>query len=350
MPTTHQSSETEEVQKPKAPAPPSGARRAAAVLLGLGHEVAEDVFRLLREDDVRKIAVGAKELRLARAGEVPAALRSFVESMERVGGEVGAGEELLRELTERAHGPDLARRAFEGGPILLEANDPLGPISLADPEALGMILIREHPQTTALVLSSLPPEKAADTMEFLPESQRAPVLRRMTAVESVSPEVLQEVSRALSAELSAAAAGGLRHVNGKAAALEILRRTAGPLQAELVAEIERADPKLAAELRTRLFTFQDLVNLGDRDIQALLKEADTGRLALALKGATKELNDKFIHNMSSRAGQMLVDDLEAMGPVRLAVVEEAQGELVRLARELADQGKLTIVSASDEMV
>jgi len=337
-------------QEMSTPNPFAGARRAAAVLLGLGHEAAEDVFRLLGEDEVRKIALGAKELRRARSGEVPDALRGFVEAMERVGGEVVAGEDLLRELTERAHGPDLARRAFEGGPILRERNDPLAPIGLADPEALGMILVREHPQTAALVLSSLPADKAADAMEFLPDEKRAQVIRRMATVDSVAPEVLTEVGLALSAELSAAAAGGMRRVDGKVAALEILRRTVGPRQSELVSEIEQVDADLAAELRNKLFTFQDLVNLGDRDIQALLKEVDMGRLAVALKGATQQLNEKFIRNMSSRAGEMLADDLAAMGPVRLSVVEEAQAEIVHLTRDLSDQGRLTIVSASDEMV
>ncbi|AKU93027.1 flagellar motor switch protein FliG [Vulgatibacter incomptus] len=328
----------------------TGARRAAALLLGLGRESAEDVVRLLGEEEVRKIALGAKELRRGQTNEVPDALRSFVASMENVGGEVQAGEELLRELTERAHGPELARRAFERGALPREPNDPLAPIGDADPEALAMILVREHPQTVALVLGSLPPEKAADTMDHLPDEMRSQVIRRMATVDSVSPEVLAEVARALTAELSAAASGGMRRVDGKHAALEILRRTPGARQSELVAEIERIDASLAAELRGKLFTFEDLSSLGDRDIQTLLKDVDIGRLAVALKGATRALVEKFVRNLSARAGQMLADDLEAKGPVRLSVVEEAQAEIVQLTRDLADQGRITIVSASDAMV
>lgn len=328
----------------------AGARKAAAVLLGLGHEVAADVFRLLDEEHVRKVALAAKELRRAGTSEVPMALRGFVEMMEQVGGEVVAGEDLLRELAERSHGPEVARRIFEGGAPALPKNDPLAPIARADPEALAMVLAREHPQTIAVVLGSLPPDKAYDTLDFLPDERRPDLVRRIAALDSISPEVLGEVARALSSELTASAAGGTRRVDGKAAALELLRRTAGPRQAELVAELERVDPSLAADLRGKLFTFQDLAHLTDRDIQTFLKEADISRLAVALKGATQELNEKFVRNMSARAGEMLVDDLQAMGPVRLSVVEEAQAELVRLARDLADQGRITIASATDQLL
>jgi len=328
----------------------SGARRAAAVLLGLGQEVAEEVFRLLDEEHVRKVALAAKELRHGASSEVPAALRGFVESMERIGGEVMAGEDLLRELTERSHGADLARRAFDLERTGFEPDDPLGPLAEADPEALAMVLVREHAQTIALILSALPAELAHETLSHLPDEKRADVLRRVAGVDAISPEVLSEVARAVNAELKASSAGGLRRVDGKGAALELLRRTEGPLQAELVAELEQMDPALAADLRSKLFTFQDLVNLTDRDVQALLKEADANRLAVALKGATPQLHDKIIRNMSSRAGEMLAEDLVAMGPVRLSVVEEAQAELVRLARDLADQGRITIASASDQML
>ncbi|WP_373049438.1 flagellar motor switch protein FliG [Vulgatibacter sp.] len=328
----------------------AGARRAASVLLGLGPEVASEVFQLLGEADVRELARGARDLRRAPNGEQSGALRTFVELMEGPSGEALAGDELLRDFAARALGPERARRAFEPGAVPREPEEVLGPIVHADPEALAMVLAREQPQTVALVLSAIDAERAVAVMEHVPQERRGEIVRRMAVVESVAPELLREVGRALASELQAIVAGGMRKVDGKAAALEILRRTSADRQAEVVAAIEESDPALAADLRTRLFTFEDLSSLGDRDIQQLLKEIDAGRLAVALKGATTELREKVLRNMSSRAAEAVREDLEAMGPVRVALVEAAQAELVAAALELAGTGRITLVSPADKLI
>ncbi|MBS2022894.1 MAG: flagellar motor switch protein FliG [Deltaproteobacteria bacterium] len=327
-----------------------GSRKAAAVLLGLGADLAANVFRLLDEGEVRKIALGARDLRKGPAAAVPDALRGFVEAMERVGGEAAAGDDMLREIAAKALGDDVVRRAFDGVLPPPQPDEVLGPISEADPEALAMVLAREQPQTTALVLSALDAEKAAATIEKLPAAVRPQIIRRMATIESVAPEVLKEVGQALAQELRAVVAGGMRKVDGKTAALEILRRSPSQEQSEVVAEIEKDDPKLADDLKMRLFTFDDLKGLSDRDLQAILKEVDSSRLTIALKGATQNLRDKFLRNMSQRAAQLLADDLQAMGAVRLQQVEEAQGEIAKLTLDLAGQGRVTIIRAADKMV
>jgi flagellar motor switch protein FliG len=334
---------------PPVPAGP-GARRAAAVLLGLGSDLAVSIFRLLDESEVRKVAAGAKELRKAPANVVPEALRSFIESIGRVGSEAAAGDDLLREMAQKAHGSDMVRRAFDGVIAPPQPDEVLGPISEADPEALAMVLSREQPQTTALVLSAISSERAAAALDKLPAELRPQILRRMAAIESVAPEVLKEVGQALAQELRAVIAGGMRRVDGKGAALELLRRSPSAQQGEVVASIEKDDPNLANDLRLKLFTFDDLRNLTDRDLQAVLKEIDGARLTLALKGAAPTLRDKFLRNMSQRAAQLLSDDLTAMGAVRLSQVEEAQSEIAKLALELSGQGRITIVRAADKMV
>jgi flagellar motor switch protein FliG len=328
-----------------------GARRAAAVLLGLGPEVAGAVFRHLGEDEVRRIARGARELRSAREPEaVPAALSSFVEAFERLGTDVAAGDELLREVAARALGPDVVRRAFDGVKPPPEPDEVLGPVAQADPEALAMVLAREQPQTVALVLSAIDPDRSAAVMEHLPEEMRPAILRRMATVESVAPEVLREVGQALSQELKALVAGGMRAVDGKAVALRILRQTPSTQQGEIVEEIEKDDPALAAELRSRLFTFDDILLIPDRDVQTLLRELDMSQLTVALRGATLEVKEKFLRNLSTRAAQLLADDLAAMGPVRLATVEAAQAEVVRTALELTRSGQITILRPADKVL
>lgn len=327
----------------------SGARRAASVLLRLGPEAASGVFQLLDEADLREIARGARELR-ASPEEMGDALRAFVELMEGPVGEALAGDEILRDAAERALGPERARRAFDGGALPSEPEAVLGPIVRADPEALAMVLSREQPQTVALVLSALDTERAVAVMERIPAERRGEIVRRMAVVESVAPELLRDVGRALASELRTVVSGGMRRVDGKAAALEILRRAPAAEQKEVVASIEEEDPALAAELRARLFTFEDLVGLGDRDVQQLLKEVDGGRLAMALKGASGELREKLLRNMSSRAAEAILEDLAALGPVRVALVEDAQAELVRLALQLAEAGRITLVRPSDKLI
>jgi len=328
--------------------PGPGAQRAAALLLGLGPELAATIFKHLDEASVRRIAAGAKEIR-KNPDAVPTALQQFVSALDVVGGDAEAGDRLLREVAEAALGADMARRAFEGvAPPAVD--EMLGPVAQADPEALAMILSREQPQTVALVLGAMDPARASAVMKLIPEGQRPQILRRLALLEGVAPDVLREVGQGLSAELRASISSGMRRFDGKGAAVELLRRSPATQQTETVQEIEKDDPELAAELRTKLFTFQDLVNLSDRDIQTLLREVDTSRLSVALKGAATNVRDKILKNMSNRAAQMLSDDIAAMGPVKLADVELAQGELVKVAFTLAEQGRITVVSPADKMV
>jgi len=270
--------------------------------------------------------------------------------MESVGGDTAAGDDVLREAAAKALGPDAARRAFDGVVPPPPPDEVLGPVSQADPESLAMVLAREQPQTVALVLSSLDAWRAASVIERMSDKQRPDVLRRMATIESVAPEVLREVGQALSAELKALVAGGMRRVDGKNTALEILRRCDAQQQATVLSEIERDDANLAGELRGKLFTFSDLVNLADRDLQTLLREIDSNKLSVALRGATAEVRQKFMQNLSTRAAEMLSDDLAAMGPVKLSTVEAAQSEIAKLAQDLAQQNRLTIVGPSEKML
>jgi flagellar motor switch protein FliG len=325
-----------------------GAQRAAALLLGLGADVAATIFQHLDEPSVRRIAAGAKEIR-RNPDAVPSALTYFVAALDKVGGDTESGDRMLRQIAEQVLGPEMAQRAFEGV-APLASDDMLGPAGQADPEALAMILMREQPQTIALVLAAMEPMRAAAVMKAIPEAQRPQILRRLALLEGVAPDVLREVGQGLTAELRTSVSSGMRKFDGKAAAIDLLRRSPAGQQTETVQEIEKDDPELAADLRSKLFTFQDLVNLSDRDIQTFLREVDTSRLSVALKGAAAAVRDKILKNMSSRAAQMLSDDIGAMGPVKLADVELAQGELVKVAFTLAEQGRITVVSPADKMV
>jgi flagellar motor switch protein FliG len=254
-------------------------------------------------------------------------------------------------VATEALGEDVARRAFEGVVALPPpSDDALGPLGEADAEALALVLAREQAQTVALVLSNLPAAKAAAVMAFFPAADRPALLRRMATVEAVSPDVLREVRQALTEELQSVVSGGMRKVDGRAAALEILRRHPPAQQTEVLAAIATDDPVLSEELRTKLFTFEDLQRLTDRDVQSLIKDINLKQLAIALKGASGATKDRFLRNMSTRASEMLSDDLAAMGPVKLSEVEGAQGEIAKAALELAEKGTITLVRPTDKLL
>jgi flagellar motor switch protein FliG len=326
-------------------APPDGVTRAAALLLGLGPETAAAIFAKLDEKELRLIANGAKWLRRGPTSLVPTAIDTFLEEMEGIAGETAAGAEALRDAATKAHGEELARRVFDD-----ESGDVLTQVAQADPDSLAMVLSREQPQTVALILSTLDAARASAVLERVDDKQRADILRRMASIDAVAPEVLHEIAAALSSELRALVAGGLRKVNGKAIALDVLRRCPMAQQGEIIAEIERDNVQLAAELRGRLFTFEDLKKLADRDLQTLLREIDNSKLVVALKGASEEVRRKFLSNLSARAAEMLQDDLGAMGPVKLSTVEAAQAEIARIAQEAAQAGRITIVGAGEAML
>ncbi len=330
--------------------PGPGAKRTAALLLGRGQESAAESFKQMTETEVRQIALGARELRKQGNEALPSALKQFCDGMGEVGIDALGGDAMLRRLAAEFHGPDTVKRTFDAVAPQHQPEELLGPVASADADSLAMILGREQPQTIALVLSSVSAERAAAVMDRLPLAMRPQVVKRMAIVEAVAPEVLREVRNALTTELQQLVAEGMRKVDGRVAALEILRRSPAAQQSEILAAIEKDDPTLAQELRSKLFTFEDLARLGDRDLQNLMKDLDMKQVTVALKGGSPEVKDKFLKNMSSRAAELLEDDLSAMGPVKLSEVEAAQGEIAKVAIEAAEKGRITIVRATDKML
>ncbi len=335
----------------ESPVATEGARRSAAIVLALGPDVSRGILSHLSEDDMRALAAGAKSLREQPPQAMSSALRTFVDSLGGFETDMLAGDGLLKDLLAEALGLDVAERAFAEDRPPAPPDEILGPLLEAEPEDLALLLAHEKAQTVALLLSAMDPAKAIEIFERLPEENRSKIVQRVARVESVSPEVLEDVVVALVSELrSMGSRRGRRKLDGKAAAIEILRRIPAADQSAAIEEIEDQDPELADALRAKLFTFEDLINLGDKDIQTMLKEVDVTQLTVALKSATDTVKTKILENMSGRVAQMLLDDLESMGPVRLSDVEKAQEDLVRVVMSLAEDGRITIVSGNEAML
>ena len=219
-----------------------------------------------------------------------------------------------------------------------------------DPKTIASFLANEHPQTVAIILVHLEPDLAGQVLQLLPDKLRSEVLLRIALLNKVDPEIVQEISDALEAELQSVGGALGRRIGGPEKAAEILSHAGRDLEDELLTEIEDENPNLAEEIRKYLFTFEDFLNVDDFAIQTLLREISTDDLKLALKGASEELKDKFYRNMSKRAAELLKEELDMMGPVRITEVEKAQQNIIRVAKKLEQEGKIVLSRGEEEFV
>lgn len=326
-----------------------GAMNVAAVLLALGPEVAAPVLEGLVEEDMRAIARGATDLRKASKDVITKALQAFVDAMEGAEGDLAGADSVLRELLASTFGEDIASRIFEAEEM---SNAPAEQRVLheVEPQELALLLSRENVQTRALILGVLEADHATEVIKQMPEEARAPVLARLGRIDSVAPEILDELIGAIAGEVRSVASRRRLDVGGESQAVEVLKRLDQSSRTDTLSELEREDPELAARIRGQLFSFDDFARLTDKDIQMLLKEIDTKNLVVALKGGSAAVREKLLGNVSERARLMILDDLESMGPVRLSAVEDAQMELVKVVLGLSDDGKISIPDGTEEMV
>jgi flagellar motor switch protein FliG len=224
-------------------------------------------------------------------------------------------------------------------------------IALMAPLMVAGLLQQEHPQTVALVLSTQHVEHAAEILTHLPEEIRADVAYRISKIEKVSPVVLSKIEDALHLEIGLVSGKTHKKVGGVDAVVGILNHMKNKLEVDILEDMEQTDPDMAEEIRKKMFTFENLVALDGRSLQMILREVNNDSLTLALKVASEQMREKIFANMSTRAADMIRDDLEAMGPVRLSEVELMQQSIVKIAMKLEEEGKLVLGSGGgDELV
>lgn len=324
---------------PEAKAAP-GSRRAAAVLLGLGPEVSRSILEHLDEADVRALARGARAMRDDSPQTMGSALRSFVDAMGGFGTDILAGDGLLKDLVASAFGIEAAERAFREEKVILD--EIIAPLLDADVDDLGLVLSRERPQVIAPLLGAFDEQFAGQVLVRLPSDKRAEVLRLLATLKAVSQDVLADIVAAVVEQLELLKKGPRRRLAGDVSAVAILRRMPPTEQQQTMDEIANRDSALAESLRSKLVTFDDVVRLTDRDVQTLLKQIDVPQLTVALKGASDAIKQKVLNNLSSRVAQMLLDDLEVLGPVRVADVEAAHMAIGKTMLNLIDDGRIQL--------
>ena len=256
------------------------------------------------------------------------------------------GLDVARNLVQQALGKG-ASSTLENVRQSIEAL-PFGFLQKVDSQNLLTFIIDEHPQTIALILSHLPPAQASDIISGLPAERQMSVIRRVATMGQTSPEIIQEVEKGLERRMAAVMSQQFENAGGVSSVAEILNVIDRATERSLLENLAQEDPDLVEEIRRLMFVFEDITKLSDRDIQSLLKNVESSQWAMALKGASEELKDKILNNMSKRASDLLMEEIEYLGPVRLSNVEQTQQQIVDIVRRLEDAGELTTHGDEEE--
>ena len=328
----------------------TGGQKAAIFLVALGSDVSSEVMKHLREDEVETLTFEIARLETVDADFKDQVLEEFQELMQAQNFITTGGIDYARELLEKSLGSQKAIDIINRLTSSLQVR-PFDFIRRTDPAHLLNFVQQEYPQTIALILAYLEPQKAAVILQNLPADIQPEVSKRLATMDRTSPDVLREVERVLEKKLSTLSSEDYTAAGGVDSIVEILNLVDRSSEKAIIETLEEDDPELAEEIKKRMFVFEDIVMLDDRAIQKVLREVDQQELAKALKSVDSEVQDKIFRNMSKRAASMLKEDMEYMGPVRLKDVEESQQKIVSVIRRLEDSGEIVIArSADDEFV
>jgi len=328
----------------------SDRQKAAILLLALGPDLSSSILKRLNEFEVEMLVAEIAHVEKSPQEVTDNVLKEFHDMYEARGFITSGGLEYATDLLERAMGKSKAKEIIDRLTTTLELA-PFHFLRNADPNEIFSFIEDEHPQTIALVLTHLKPEQASLILKQLDTSLRAEVVKRIALMDRTTPDIIAEVESILESKISSRARGQeYSTVGGLDATVKILNQVDRGIERAILEVLEDENPDLADEIRRKLFTFEDLVNLEDRAVQRLLREVDSKKLALALKTANDDLKEKIFANMSQRAGEMLREDMEFLGPVRLKDVELAQQEIVNTVRRLEEEGEIIIARGGEEEI
>jgi flagellar motor switch protein FliG len=313
--------------------------------MSLPEEEAGKVLSKLTAKQAELVSVEIAKIGLISGEEQELAIKDFAEASPVTIGAGTGGLDLAKNLLERAMGKN-ATTTIESVRQQIEAM-PFGFLQKVDSQNLLTFIMDEHPQTIALILSHLQASQAADIISGLPSDRQLAVVRRIATMGQTNPEIIHEVEKGLEQRMSSVMSQQFENAGGVEAVAEILNVTDRATERSLLENLAQEDPDLVEEIRRLMFVFEDIAKFSSKDVQTLLKNVENSQLAMALKGASEELKQKMLGNMSVRAADLLREEREYLGPVRLSAVEQVQQQIVDVIRRLEDAGEITI-SAGEE--
>ena len=327
----------------------AGVHKAAILLVILGEDAASQIYRHLPPAEIERISQGIAGLTSVDAESALKVLEEF-ERLITAGDYIAAGgKDYANKLLIKAFGEEGARQLLHQVSRTAELNaGQLDSLRKADPQQLAQFIEGEHPQTIALILAHLEAKQASTLLMRLPEELRSEAIKRLAQLRQFSPEMAQRVSVVLNKRLEALGEQSRRAYAGLRGVADVMNRLDITIAKTILEGIEKEDPKLALSIRNLMFTFEDLLTVPEAGIRELLGQMDKKTLATALRGASEELKTYIFKSMSSRAVEMLKEDMEVLGPVKSREIHKAQLEAVAVARKLEAEGKLTLTQEGDD--
>ncbi len=321
----------------------NGPKKAAILLLALGEEGAADIIKNLEDNEIQQVGYHMSRLTNITTEELDTVLDEFYSRTAlSSGGTISHSSDFVRNALSRALGVERARTLLENLSDSVDASA-LESLKWLDPKAIANFISHEHPQTIAIILAYMESaEQTSAVLKELPETLQANIVYRMATLESIQPGVVSEIDRVLAREMQATGAFGASKVGGIESVAEMLNSIDKSSETRILATLEENSPDLVEQIRELMFTFEDIVLVDNRGMQLVLKETPRDELTLALKTASEPVKELIFSAMSQRAGELLRDDLDNMGPVKVSDVERSQQTMVKITRRLEEEGKVVI--------
>ena len=324
-------------------------QRAAVLMLLLGEDLASNIISYLDPKEVQELGAAMVSVADMSQEAVNAVLDQFVDLLKRQTSLSLGTTEYVETVLKRALGPDKASSVLSRI-MPNRASRGLEILQWMDARAIAEMIKTEHPQVTAIILSVLEAEVAADVLAYLPNDTRPEVIQRVASLDTIQPSAMEELESIMKKQFSNNASSSSSSFGGVKAAAKIMNFTKVELEGPILQGVGQIDEELALRIQDNMFSFENLAAVDNRGIQALMRAVEPDMLMTALKGAADVVKDKFLVNMSSRARGMFVDDMEAKGPLRMTEVEDAQKKVMRAARKLSEKGELILSAGGADFV
>ena len=322
---------------------------AAVLLMSLGEADAAQIIKHMGPKEVHRVGTAMANLKNITQEQVEAVMLEFLEEVGRQTGMGIGSDQYIKNMLNEALGEDKASSLIDR--ILVGGNTTgLDTLKWMDGRAVAELIRYEHPQIQAIVVSYLEPDQSAEVLAILDDKVRLDVIMRVASLDTVQPQALAELNNILEKQFSGASNTSTSKIGGVKCAADIMNFMDTSIEGDLMDSIKEIDADLGTEIEDLMFVFDNLKDVDDRGIQTLLREVSSEVLIVALKGADTELQEKIFGNMSKRAAELLRDDLEAKGPVKVSEVEAAQKDILTIARRLADSGEIILGGSGEEML
>jgi flagellar motor switch protein FliG len=327
----------------------AGPEKAAIFFLTMGEEFTARIFKELDETSIKKIGKHMSEITYIPSDVLNKVMNEFLNNFGSESNIIVSGENFLKQVVNKTLDKDTAREVFKviGGE---DTSIPFSDLQYISTENLYNVIQGEHPQTLALILTYLPPEKAAEVLKFFDDEMKATLTSRIVQMGQVDIDIVRELDKAIKNDISkVGVAMATRKFDGVEALASILNEVDGNTEELVLSHIEEEDSDLAVMVRQKMFVFEDLLQIEDRNFRSILQNVDNQLLAKALRTASEEMKQKVFGNLSERAAEMLKEDMEVMGPIKLNEVEQAQQEIIKATKKLEAEGRIALSKGKEDV-